>query len=234
MAQLPRKTIQTVPAAFLLHFILTGMLLALFGILTGCKEVIPPAPKKIGARLMEEGSRLMLVLHNYSVGPATICRANVYDAAASLDIRRYPDTGELPPEKVFGTRATAPKGPIITVSDFVTLAPGQEIRVPVDLSGILNGCKLGDSVFVSVFFKNIDPFICSKVEVEKSDKATQDYCRLLHCVPMLSCSYWAGEVRTPYYCVGLCVYAPPKARQRPREVIVRMSRAHPIRHRVFR
>ena len=198
------------------------------------KQVCIPA---ISAELAEEDGQVLIVLRNTTFCEFSVCTDNAYDAMACLDVRKYPDTAEFPAERVFGASPTPPKRKIITVSDYTSLMPGQEVKVPVNMRCIPNGCRLGDSVLVSVYFKNVDPLSCSKVEVGRCDKATQDYCKRVHFVPNSTLTYWAGEVRTPYRTLRLCTYAPPRPKARTRkaskEVVVRRSRTHPLKHKVF-
>ena len=213
----------------------TGIGLLAISLLAGCggsgKKTCVPA---ISADLVEENGQAFVSLRNTSLCEFSICTDNAYDDAASLDVRRYPDTAELPSERVFGASPQPQKRGIITVSDYVSMAPGQEIRVPVNLRCIPDGCRLGDTVFVSVYFKNVDPIACSKVAVGKLDKATQDYGKRLHFVPNTTLTYWAGEVRTPYRALRLCTYAPPRPKVRASRVtVLRQSRTHPLKHKVF-
>ncbi|MBN2036011.1 MAG: hypothetical protein JW768_04645 [Chitinispirillaceae bacterium] len=203
----------------------------------GCsKPAVKPPLLVLRAHIEEEGKNLFLVLHNESTRDITICTRNFYDKIECLDIRAFPDTAEIPDERLFGKGVQRTTQDIITLDDFIRLDIGQETRIPVDLSGIYRGCKLGDSVFISVFFKNIDPVLCSKVEVENHDKATQDYCKLLHVIPTRANTYWSGEVRTPYYRINPCAFAPKKTykKQRTSKVrVLRKSKTHPLKHKVF-
>jgi hypothetical protein len=205
-------------------------------VLLGCGKPEVQKPLLIfTARLAEGNGLLNLVLHNESACEATICRRNFYDMVECLDVRRFPDTAEFSPEQVFGKKSPGIKRSIITLDDYLKIGTGQEITLPLDLRCIAAPCKLGDSVFVSVFFKNIDPTLCSKVEVGSYDKATQDYCRLLHVIPTLANNYWSGEIRTSYY-VHLCTYAPPKSstkRRSSKVTVIRRSTSHPLDHKVF-
>jgi hypothetical protein len=194
----------------------------------------PPADA-IDATIAEENGRLTLVLRNKSFKELVLCQKNVYTSCECLDIRKFPDTGSLPPEKVFAEQPAQSARKEITLSDFVELGPGKTVKLPVDLGCIRDGRALGDSVFLSAFFKNVDPFSCSSLNIDKCDKATQDYCRSLHCIPNASLPYWTGEVRTPYLRVNLCASASPRvgAHRRPGVTVVRRSRTHPLKHRVF-
>jgi hypothetical protein len=190
----------------------------------------------VTARLEVGDRQVFLVIRNESTCEATICKRNFYDMVECLDIRRFSDTAEFSEEKVFGKKIPGIKRTIITLDDFITLGIGKETRLPLDLRCIVAPCRLGDSVLLSVFFKNIDPYICSKVEVNNSDKATQDYCRLLHVIPTLANRYWSGEIRTPYKPVHLCAFAPPKPATRKRSTkvtVIRKSKKHPLDHKVF-
>jgi hypothetical protein len=205
---------------------------------TGCggkqEEKLPAL--FITAHLEEGDEQLLLVLRNGSTCEATVCKRNFYDMVECLDIRRFPDTAELSQEQVFGKKVPGIKRAIITLDDFITLGIGQEARIPLDIRCIAAPCRLGDTVLISVFFKNIDPHLCSKVEVNDYDKATQDYCRLLHVIPTLANRYWSGEIRTPYMPVHLCAFASPRAvkKQRSTKVtVIRKSRTHPLDHKVF-
>jgi hypothetical protein len=188
------------------------------------------------ARLAEENNLLNLVLRNGSECELTICKHNFYDAVACLDVRHYPDTSEFMTERVFGKNVPAIKQRIITLDDFCKLPTGQETRIPLDLRCIAAHCRLGDTVFIAAFFKNIDPSLCSKVLVVNYDKATQDYCKLLHVIPTLENNYWSGEVKTGYLPVKLCKYAPPKSKKKrgkSKVRVLRRSRTHPLNHQVF-
>ena len=190
----------------------------------------------ITARVEEGNRQLFLVLRNGSTCEATVCKRNFYDMIQCLDIRKFPDTAEFPREKLFGKKVPGIKRAIITLDDFVTLGMGQETRLPIDIRCIARPCRLGDTVLISVFFKNIDPHLCSKVEVNNCDKATQDYCKLLHVIPTLANRYWSGEIRTPYRPVHLCAFAPPKVVNKKRSskvTVIRRSRTHPLKRKVF-
>jgi hypothetical protein len=209
-----------------------------------CEKERPPLPKKpmaddVEATLSQDGGKLSLVLQNRSIKDLVVCQRNFYLSRECLDIRKYPDTSALPPEKVFAPQGGRVVRKEITLSDFQTLGPGRTLSIPVDLSCIRNGRALGDSVFLSVFFKNVDPFSCSNLNIDKCDKATQDYCRSLHCIPNASLPYWAGEIRTPYVVVSLkgCVAAASGSagapHRDPHVTVLRRSRSHPLKHRVF-
>jgi hypothetical protein len=204
---------------------------------SGCgKPVEKPPLLLLRADLLEEGKQLFLVLRNESTRDITVCKRNFYDNIECLDIRRFPDTAEFTDEQLFGKRITRTERPIITLEDFIKLDIAQEARLPIDLGCIPNGCKIGDSVFISVFFKNIDPGLCSKVEVGSCDKATQDYCKLLHVIPTLDNTYWSGEVRTTYHRLNLCTFIPKKKVKRSRKTrvrVLRRSKTHPLDHKVF-
>jgi hypothetical protein len=212
-----------------------GCAVVLFG---GCgsripKDAHPIYPEMLSATLVDEKGTLSIVLRNCSQVELVVCDRNFYAPAEYLDVRKFPDTGRLPPEKVFAALPRFQRKEV-TLSDFVPLGPGREHSLPLDLHCIRNGCSLGDTVLLSVFFKNVDPFLCSNVSVDKCDKATQDYCRMLHCIPSAALRYWYGEVHTPFRAVNLCVHAPPAApaRKSP-EVVVRRSLTHPLKHKVF-
>jgi hypothetical protein len=106
--------------------------------------------------------------------------------------------------RLYGKKPCVIKRKNVTMSDFVSLPPDQEVRLPVDLRCVKNGCFLGDTVFISVRFMNIDPFICSRIEVKKYKPEIQEYCELFHFVPNKSLNYWSGEIKTPYFPFSLC------------------------------
>jgi hypothetical protein len=203
----------------------------------GCVKQQEKCPTLSVTASLEEGdNQLFLALRNTSACEITVCKRNFYDMVECIDIRRFPDTAEFSQEQIFGKQAPGIKRAIITLDDFTTLGLGQVTRIPLDLRGIAAPCKLGDTVFISAFFKNIDPYLCSKVDVNNSDKATQDYCRLLHVIPTLANHYWSGEIRTPYKPVHLCAFARPKAANKKRSAkvtVIRRSRTHPLNHKVF-
>jgi hypothetical protein len=204
---------------------------------SGCGKLEEKLPALSVSAFLEEGDKqLSLALRNTSACEVTVCKRNFYDMVECLDIRKFPDTAEFSQEKVFGKQAPGIKRAIITLDDFITLGIGQVARIPLDLRCIAAPCRLGDSVLISVFFKNIDPHLCSKVEVNNYDKATQDYCRLLHVIPTLANRYWSGEIRTPYKPVHLCAFATPKpvkTKRSTRVTVIRKSRTHPLDHPVF-
>jgi hypothetical protein len=204
---------------------------------SGCGKVEEKPPELLMTARLEQGDReLYLVLRNGSACEATICKRNFYDMIQCLDIRKFPDTTEFSHEQLFGKIAPSIKRAIITLDDYVTLGIGQETSIPIDLRCIAKPCRLGDTVLISVFFKNIDPNLCSKVEVNNYDKATQDYCRLLHVIPTLANRYWSGEIRTPYKPVHLCTFAPPRKVKKQRSskiTVIRRSKTHPLKHSVF-
>jgi hypothetical protein len=207
-------------------------------LLCGCRSRIPKDAHPIysemlSATLVDDKGTLSIVLRNCSQTDLVVCDRNFYTPAEYLDVRKFPDTGRLPAEKVFLPVSRVQRKEV-TLSDFVPLGPGRELSLPLDLRCIRNGCALGDTVLLSVFFKNIDPFLCSNVSVDKCDKATQDYCHMLHCIPSAALRYWYGEVRTQFRAVNLCKHAPPAAAaRRAPEVVVRRSRTHPLKHKVF-
>ncbi|MBN1129118.1 MAG: hypothetical protein JXA71_09030 [Chitinispirillaceae bacterium] len=213
------------------------MLIAGALFLLGCDA--PPEekmPLTLTARLVEENGVCNLVVRNDSKGELTVCKRNFYDAVSCLDVRRFPDTAEFGTEQVFGRNALPAKREIITLDDYCRLAPGQEARVPLDLRPIAAHCRLGDTVYLAAFYKNIDPALCSRVQVHGLDKAVQDYCRLLHVIPTLDNHYWSGEIRTPYLPVNLCKYAPKKSavqRRSSKARVIRRSKTHPLDRPVF-
>jgi hypothetical protein len=169
-------------------------------LLFACGVKTPPKePLGISALLMEADGRLFLVLHNNSGMELTLCRRNFYLPLDYLDIKRYPDTTEFTFERVFGKKPCVVKRKNVTASDFVSLPPDNDLRLPVDLRCVHDVKALGDTVLVSVRFMNIDPFVCSRVEVKKYRPEIQEYCELLHFVPNKDLKYWEGEVKTPYY-----------------------------------
>ena len=192
------------------------------------------------AALEQNSGQLCLTLHNASTCEVTVCKRNFYDMIECLDVRRFPDTAEFTPEQIFGKRIPGIKRPIITVDDFVKIGIGQDFTIPLDLRCIAAPRKLGDTAFISIFFKNIDPHLCSKVDVKNYDKAIQDYCKLLHVIPTLEHRYWWGEIRTPYLAVNMHAFAPPtiakkqgKQRRSSKVTILRKSRTHPLKQPVF-
>ena len=125
---------------------------------------------------------------------------------------------------------------IITMDEFESIDTGKELRLPVDLRPVRNDAGRGAPVLIRVYFKNIDPFSCSRVDVANYDKATQNYCGLLHYVPNRELHYWAGEVRTPYLPVKLSRYVKrhkQAVKKRARAVVVRRSKTHPLKKKVF-
>jgi hypothetical protein len=190
----------------------------------------------ITANLVEENHQLYIVLHNNSDTCFVVCRRNFYDPIQCLDVRRASDTAEFSTELLFGGVQSGVIRTIITMDDFVTLDTGKETRLPVDLRPVRKDVGMGGPVLISVYFKNIDPFVCSRVGVGNYDKMIQNYCKLLHFVPNRLLHYWAGEVRTPYLPVNLRYYVVRQqtaVKKRSQAVIVRQSRTHPLRRRVF-
>jgi len=168
-------------------------------LLSGCGHTHPQEPYALTARLAEERGRLILVLKNISGKEQMICRRNFYLPLDYIDIKHYPDTTELTFERVFGKKPCVVKRKNVTMSDFVSLPPDQEMRLPVDLRCVNRSSSMGDTVLVSVRFMNIDPFICSRIEVKKYKPEIQEYCELFHYVPDKALHYWTGEVKTPYF-----------------------------------
>lgn len=199
----------------------------------GEKEKLP----SITAKLVEENHHLSIVLHNNSDTCFVICKRNFYDPIQCLDVRRASDTTEFSTGLLFGGVQSGVMRTIITMDDFVNLDTGQELRLPVDLRPVRKDVGAGKPVLVSVYFKNIDPFACSRVDVMNYDKMTQNYCKLLHFVPNRSLHYWIGEVRTHYLPVNLRYYVVRQqkiAKKRaPREIVVRRSRTNPLKRKVF-
>ena len=172
-------------------------------IAAGCGKTHPQEPPGISARLLEEQGRLLLVLHNISGKELMLCRRNFYLPLEYIDIKHYPDTAQQSFEQVFGKKPCIVKRKNVTLSDFVLLPPDREVRLPVDLRCVNKGCSLGDTVLISVRFMNIDPFICSRIEVKKYKPEIQEYCELFHYVPNKNLFYWVGEVKTPFYAYAL-------------------------------
>jgi hypothetical protein len=200
----------------------------------GEKKVKLPS---ITAKLVEESHQLSIVLHNNSDTCFVICKRNFYDPIQCLDVRRASDTTEFSTELLFGGVQSGVIRTIITMDDFVTLDTGKEMRLPVDLRPVRKDVGAGGPVLIGVYFKNIDPFSCSRVDVANYDKMIQNYCKLLHFVPNRSLHYWVGEVRTSYLPVNLRYYV---VRQQkimkklaPKPIVVRRSRTHPLKKRVF-
>ena len=176
-----------------------GLLLAL-SLLVACGGKAPPhEPLGLSALLMEENGRVVLVLRNVSGMELYLCKRNFYLPLDYIDIRHYPDSTVLPFDKVFGKKPCIMKRRDVTVSDFVSLPPDKEIKLPVDLRCVQKKYVGNDTVFLAVKFMNIDPFICSRVEVKKYRPEIQEYCELFHYVPKKDLHYWEGEVRTPLY-----------------------------------
>jgi hypothetical protein len=204
-----------------------------------CGPQIPKSAKAplsadmVSATLSKDNGSLALVLRNNSPQNLTICKKNFYTPFEFLEIRKFPDSSEAPQDKIFLPLPSRFTRPEVTLSDFITLGPGKEFALPLDLRSIRNGCALGDTVLLAASFKNVDPFLCSSLNVDKCDKATQEYCRLLHCIPRASCLYWSGDVRTPFSAVHLCTYAPPRVRKASPVVVVRRSVTHPLKRKVF-
>lgn len=198
----------------------------------GGKTPLPP----ITARLIEENGQMFVVLRNNADSAFVICKRNFYDPIQCLDIRRPPDTTEFPTELLFGGVLSGVVRSIITVDDFATLDTGAELRLPVDLRPVKTDVAPGQPVLIRVYFKNIDPFSCSRVDVANFDKSIQNYCGLMHYVPNRTLRYWVGEVRTPYSSINLSVYV-QQHRQAVKKhyepVVVRRNRAHPLKKKVF-
>jgi hypothetical protein len=185
--------------------VLSLMALSLVLLQNGCGQTHPQEPFALTANLTEERGRLILVLKNISGKEQMLCRRNFYLPLDYIDIKRYPDTTELTFERIFGKKPCVVKRKNVTMSDFVSLPPNQEARLPVDLRCVNRSSSLGDTVLVSVKFMNVDPFICSRIEVKKYKPEVQEYCELFHYVPDKALHYWSGEVKTPYF-----VYTFPK------------------------
>jgi hypothetical protein len=198
----------------------------------GKKERLPP----LTAQLLEENGQLLLVLRNNSDSAFVICKRNFYDPIQCLDIRKTADTTPYSTDFLFGGVQSGVIRAIITMDDFVSLDIGREMRLPVDLRPVRKDAGAGRPVLISVYFKNIDPFACSRVDVTGYDKATQNYCTLMHYVPNRKLNYWTGEVRTPYLPVNLSRYVQQQKqviKKRSRAVVVRRSRTHPLKYKVF-
>jgi hypothetical protein len=69
---------------------------------------------------------------------------------------------------------------------------------------VKKGCAFGDTVFIAVRFRNIDPFVCSRIEVKKYEEEIQKYCELFRYIPDKGLNYWEGEVKTPYFEYSFC------------------------------
>jgi len=210
--------------------VLAALLLVSCG--KGKKEKLPD----ITARLVEENHQLAIVLHNNSDTAFVICKRNFYDPIQCLDVRRASDTTEFSTELLFGGVQSGVIRTIITMDDFLPLDTGAELRLPVDLRPVRKDAGEGRPVLISVYFKNIDPFACSRVDVANYDKMIQNYCKLLHFVPNRQLHYWTGEVRTPYLPVNLRSYMVRQqiaVKKRSKAVVVRQSRTHPLRRKVF-
>jgi hypothetical protein len=173
--------------------------IAVVMLLTRCGKTHPQEPFALTAHLMEERGRLLLILKNISGNEQMLCRRNFYLPLDYIDIKHYPDTTELTFERIFGKKPCIVKRKSVTMSDFVSLPPNQEVRLPVDLRCVSRNSSLNDTVFISVKFMNIDPFICSRIEVKKYRPEVQEYCELFHYVPDKAQHYWNGEVKTPYF-----------------------------------
>jgi hypothetical protein len=196
------------------------------------KERLPP----ITASLVEENRQLFLVLRNNSDSTFVICKRNFYDPIQCLDIRKKTDTAEYSTEFLFGGVQSGVIRTIITVDEFEQLDTGREMRIPVDLRPVRKDAGAGGPVLIGVYFKNIDPFSCSRVDVSNYDKMTQNYCKLMHYVPNRKLNYWVGEVRTPYLPVNLGRYVlrhQQAVKKRSKAVVVRRSRTHPLKKKVF-
>jgi hypothetical protein len=203
---------------------------------TGCGRGNHERLPSITANLIEEEKQLFLVLHNNSDTAFVICKRNFYDPIQCLDIRRLPDTIEFPTEELFGGVLSGVVRSIVTLDDFATLDTGQTMRLPVDLRPVKKDVAPGQMVLARVYFKNIDPFFCSRVDVAKYDKSIQNYCKLMHYVPNRTLRYWVGEVRTPYIPLNLSVYVQrhqQTVRKKYAPVVVRRSRTHPLTKKVF-
>lgn len=196
------------------------------------KEKLPP----ITANLVEESKQLFLVLRNNSDSSYVICKRNFYDPIQCLDIRKTSDTTEYSTEFLFGGVRSGVIRTIITIDEFESLDTGKEMRIPVDLRPVRKDAGAGRPVLIGVYFKNIDPFACSRVDVSSYDKATQNYCKLMHYIPNRNWHYWTGEVRTPYLPVNLSRYVQRQkqaVKKRSQTVVIRRSRTHPLKKKVF-
>jgi hypothetical protein len=196
------------------------------------KALLPP----VTARLVEEPGHLYIVLRNNSDSAFVICTRNFYDPIQCLDIRGLPDTTEFPTEILFGGVLGGVVRSIVTVDDFVTLDTGQEMRLPVDMRPVKKDMAPGRKVLMRVYFKNIDPFCCSRVDVANFDKSIQNYCKLMHYVPNRKLRYWVGEVRTPYSGINLGAYVrrhQQQVRKKSEPVLIRRSWSHPLTKKVF-
>lgn len=182
----------------------SAALISIVLILSGCGKTHPEEPFAITAYLTEERGRLLLVLHNISGKEFQVCKRNFYLPLDYIDIKRFPDTTEFTFSRIFGKKPCVIKRKNVTMSDFVSLPPDQEIRLPVDLRCVNKGCSLGDTVLISVRFMNIDPFICSRLEVKKYKPEIQEYCELFHFVPNKNENYWSGEIKTRYVPYSFC------------------------------
>ncbi|MBN2189042.1 MAG: hypothetical protein JW699_06280 [Chitinispirillaceae bacterium] len=223
------------PARYCLMLALVSAAAFIF-LLMSCGKENKELPPAVTARLVEEKGRLHLVLRNNADSSLVICKRNFYDPIQCLDIRRTSDTTEYSTEFLFGGVQSGVIRAIITMDEFVSLDTAQELRLPVDLRPVRKDAGAGRPVLIRVFFKNIDPFACSRVDVANYDKATQNYCKLMHYVPNRRLNYWAGEVRTPYLPVNLSRYIQrhkQAVKKRSRTVVVRRSRTHPLRKKVF-
>jgi hypothetical protein len=177
---------------------------ALLLLIPGCGKTPPQEPLGITVELADDQGQLLLVVHNCSGKELMFCRRNFYLPLDYIDIRHYPDTAALPFEKIFGKKPCVVKRKDVTVSDFVALPPNEAVRLPVDLRCVRNGCSLGDTVFIAVRFMNVDPFICSRLEIKKFKADIQHYCELFHYIPNKDANYWVGEVKTPYFAYSFC------------------------------
>jgi hypothetical protein len=188
------------------------------------------------AKLVEENHQLFIVLRNNSDSAVVVCKRNFYDPIQCLDVRNASDTSEFSTELLFGGVQSGVIRTIITMDDFVPLDTGKEMRLPIDLRPVRKDVGWGRPVLIRVYFKNIDPLSCSKVEVTNFDKMIQNYCTLMHYVPNPKLHYWIGEVRTPYCPVNLAYYVVRQqqiVKKRAQPVMVRRSRTHPLTKRVF-
>jgi hypothetical protein len=213
-----------------------GLLAAFLFLCFSCEKEKADRPPAVAATLVEEKGRLYLVLRNIADTALVICTRNFYDPIQCLDIKRMSDTTEYSTAVLIGGAHAVARRTIITRDEFVSLDTARELRLRVDMRYVRRDAGAGRPVLVRVYFKNIDPFNCSRVNIGSHDKATQNYCRLMHYVPSGTHNYWVGEVRTDYLAVKLGRYVKryrKAAKKRSREVVVRRSRTHPLKKKVF-
>jgi hypothetical protein len=212
------------------------LLAAVVPLCVSCDDKKKERPPELTAALSEERGRLYLVLRNVSDSALVVCKRNFYDPVQCLDIRKLSDTTEYSAELLFGGVRSGGIRTIITMDEFVNIDTAQELRLPVDLREARRDVGNGRPVLIRVYFRNIDPFACSRVESGNYDKAVQNYCKLMHYVPNRSNHYWVGEVRSSYLPVklGRYVYKQRQAvKKRSKTVVLRRSRTHPLKKKVF-